>query len=621
MRKHLLFKSLLLLCALIVGTNAWAATTTYQHVFNAKPSTGNNVTLSSVKWNISATNLGNYNSGNYAGVQLGTSSKNGSITLTSSSAWGSDTGTYKDKTKITEVRLWLNLGGTSVTPTVTIGGKSATSDGTTVVKNSSAGSDWTKTTKVTFTPAADGNTGVVVINVATVKAGYICCMEIDCEEAGSASDPRINADNVDILYTATSGSINYTISNPVVGGTLTAARTAGDWLTVGEVDASSVAFTCLANTGYQRTATVRLTYTYNTSEAVTKDVTITQAIAPQTYTLASSITSGKIYVIASGTSGGVNVLGEQRDTNRGTVGGTVSETTLTTTNPAEVVVYGPDATGYYTLYTADGYLYAASSGNNYLKSQSTNDMNGKWSISFDSETKEAEVVAHGTNTRNILHYNPNSGNPVFSCYGSTSSVDNPVYLFEKADAAVATTTSVKLNGSGYATFATTTALDFQDADDATFSAWEITAISGSTITFNQIKKHVAAGKGILLKGTADATVNLNIMPAGGDALSSNKLVGITEDTAVAADTYYGLSGNQFKKVNAGTVPAGKALLPANEVPASARELTFVFDEATGIKQVETSKSIIEGIYNLAGQKVQNPTKGLYIMNGKKVIIK
>ena len=185
---------------------------------------------------------------------------------------------------------------------------------------------------------------------------------------------------------------------------------------------------------------------------------------------------------------------------------------------------------------------------------------------------------------------------------------------------MATTTSVKLNGSGYATFATTTALDFQDADDATFSAWEITAISGSTITFNQIKKHVAAGKGILLKGTAGATVNLNIMPAGGDALSSNKLVGITEATAVAADTYYGLSGDTFKKVNAGKVPAGKALLPASEV-AGARELTFVFDEATGIKQVETSKSIIEGIYNLNGQKVQNPTKGLYIMNGKKVIIK
>ena len=74
------------------------------------------------------------------------------------------------------------------------------------------------------------------------------------------------------------------------------------------------------------------------------------------------------------------------------------------------------------------------------------------------------------------------------------------------------------------------------------------------------------------------------------------------------------------KVGAGTIKAGKALLPATEV-SGARELTFVFDDATGIKQVESSKMNVEDIYNLNGQKVQNPTKGLYIMNGKKVIIK
>lgn len=158
------------------GGSGSGETSTYQHIFNAKPNTGSNITLSGVKWTVAATNLGSYNSGNYAGVQIGSKNNDGSITLTSSSAWS-----YESKTKIKEVRLWLNLGGTSVTPTVTIGGKSAVSDGTTVVKNSSAGSDYTKATKVTFTPATGGDTGVVVINVATVKAGYICAMEIDCE--------------------------------------------------------------------------------------------------------------------------------------------------------------------------------------------------------------------------------------------------------------------------------------------------------------------------------------------------------------------------------------------------------------------------------------------------------
>ena len=183
--KQFTLKSLMLLLLLLIGggSYAWGETKTYQHVFNAKPKEEKGVTLSEMKWDIVATNLNGYNSLNYAGVQIGTSKKDGSVTLTSSADWN-----YKNATKITAVRLWLNLGGTSVTPSVTIGGKNAVSDGTKVVKNSKAGNDWTKATKVTFTPAEDGNTGVVVINVSTVKAGYICAMEIDCEDGAPAAN-------------------------------------------------------------------------------------------------------------------------------------------------------------------------------------------------------------------------------------------------------------------------------------------------------------------------------------------------------------------------------------------------------------------------------------------------
>ena len=178
MKKTISQRFFLSLCLMIVGclwgSAAWAET--YQHVFTAQTSTGNNVTLSGVAWNISATNLNNDYNKQYAGVQFGTSKKNGQITLTSSSDWN-----YNGKTKITEVRLWLNLGGTSVTPTVTIGGKSAISDGTTITKKSNI-SSWTNANKVTFTPAVDGNTGVIEIDVTSVKAGYICALEIDCEE-------------------------------------------------------------------------------------------------------------------------------------------------------------------------------------------------------------------------------------------------------------------------------------------------------------------------------------------------------------------------------------------------------------------------------------------------------
>ena len=149
---------------------------TYRHIFNAKPNTGQNIKLSGMSWNITETNLGAYNSGNYAGVQFGTKNSIGQITLKSSSAWS-----YQNATTIKEVRLWLNTGGSTVTPKVTINNKAATSDGTKVVKNSTAKDDWTKTTKVTFTPVEGVDTGIIVIDVTSANAGYICAIEIDVE--------------------------------------------------------------------------------------------------------------------------------------------------------------------------------------------------------------------------------------------------------------------------------------------------------------------------------------------------------------------------------------------------------------------------------------------------------
>lgn len=92
--------------------------------------------------------------------------------------------------------------------------------------------------------------------------------------------PIINAEDVNLAYNATNGSIAYTVSNQA-SGTLTASITAGNegsWLTLGAVSSSAVALTCKQNDGdADRTATVTLTYTYNTDKTVTKNITVTQA--------------------------------------------------------------------------------------------------------------------------------------------------------------------------------------------------------------------------------------------------------------------------------------------------------------------------------------------------------
>lgn len=77
----------------------------------------------------------------------------------------------------------------------------------------------------------------------------------------------------------------------------------------------------------------------------------------------------------------------------------------------------------------EGYLYAASSSSNQLKTQSTNNANGEWSIVFNADGT-AEVVAQGENSRNNMRFNPNNGTPLFSAYAETSTVDTRVCLYK-----------------------------------------------------------------------------------------------------------------------------------------------------------------------------------------------
>ena len=185
---------------------------------------------------------------------------------------------------------------------------------------------------------------------------------------------------------------------------------------------------------------------------------------------------------------------------------------------------------------------------------------------------------------------------------------------------------LKLNSYGYATYASTNALDFTNADG--FTAWQITGVSGDAINFSQITGAVEAGTGVLLMGTGGAEVTI-INAESGETLTGNKLEGVTESKSINANEYYGLSGQSFVKVNAGTVSAGKALLPASEVSAGVKAFTFVFeDDATGIEETLSNSPLKgENIYNLAGQMVNGKSvngklpKGIYIVNGKKVMVK
>ena len=96
------------------------------------------------------------------------------------------------------------------------------------------------------------------------------------------------------------------------------------------------------------------------------------------------------------------------------------------------------------------------------------------------------------------------------------------------------------------------------------------------------------------------------------------------DADMQAADHYVLTGHNFVWVkDAGTLAAGKCwieLVPSSE--SHARTLAIVFeDETTGISAVKTAATIEGNCYDLSGRRVAKPTKGLYIVNGKKIAVK
>ena len=181
----------------------------------------------------------------------------------------------------------------------------------------------------------------------------------------------------------------------------------------------------------------------------------------------------------------------------------------------------------------------------------------------------------------------------------------------------------------FASFISTKKLDFSEADGIT--AYIATGLNGSSdaVVLKSVDI-VPAGVPIIVKtDTKGATVNVPVTTADASDVSGNNLVagdGTTAWNGTAGYTYYYLANDLFHEATSGTLQSGKAYLKVAN-GGGARQLSIVFgdDEATGISDAtrlnDNEKMINDNFYDLSGRKVAQPTKGLYIVNGKKVIIK
>ena len=180
-----------------------------------------------------------------------------------------------------------------------------------------------------------------------------------------------------------------------------------------------------------------------------------------------------------------------------------------------------------------------------------------------------------------------------------------------------------LSGRNYASYVTTNKLDFASAEGIT--AFIATGLNdgGTAVELTPVDVVPASTPIIVKTETKGATVNVPVTTADASDISGNKLVagdGTTAWNGTDGYTYYYLAGDKFHLANDGTLQTGKAYLKIEEAVA-ARDLTFVFGDATSIKAIDNAQLTIDNYYNLSGQRVAQPKKGLYIQSGKKVIIK
>ena len=162
--------------------------------------------------------------------------------------------------------------------------------------------------------------------------------------------------------------------------------------------------------------------------------------------------------------------------------------------------------------------------------------------------------------------------------------------------------------------------------------YTITAVEDDQATLTELTT-AAANTPLLVQNTSADTKTFLLIPtddAGDNVTVYTGFVGTLVDATIAASTEaqtnYAFNGKQFVFVKDDlAVAANRAWLEVPAVISNAKAITLVFGDATGLKAIDNGQLTIDNgdWYDLNGRKLNGmPTKkGVYIMNGKKVVVK
>ncbi len=197
------------------------------------------------------------------------------------------------------------------------------------------------------------------------------------------------------------------------------------------------------------------------------------------------------------------------------------------------------------------------------------------------------------------------------------------------------TKTVTVTSAGGATLTAPANLDFSGAEKIK-AYYVVGDYAAGKVTLTETKT-VAEGEAVLLLAEGGATEEIPVAAEATAAERSvNMLYPVTEtiehqtqhQSIGSVHIFYyilnnGDEGLGFYLANNKRVDAGKAYLVVRSISAeSAKVLTWDFNEATAIEPVVAAEHAADApIYNLQGQRLSKPAKGINIIGGKKVIMR
>lgn len=235
-----------------------------------------------------------------------------------------------------------------------------------------------------------------------------------------------------------------------------------------------------------------------------------------------------------------------------------------------------------------------------------------------SAWKNATATASST----TVTVTPTDGKVAISAViGGTCGFTNVIVYYEQIPPV-----DVIISSAGWAT----AYLPFQAAMPTGVTAYIVTGTSGDALTLSEVTGEIPANTGVLLKGAA-GTYTFTASNGTAADVTGNMLVG-TADAAgkefnAANTTYYILANDPtdglgfYYQVDGGasaTCAQYKAVLAIPKGSSSA--IGFRLDGATKIDAVPAATEDAV-IYDLTGRRVENATRGIYIVNGKKMLVK